>query len=29
MADKHLPESIEDDRGALARREGQPPATRT
>lgn len=29
MADKHLPETIEDDRGMLARREGQPPATRT
>ena len=29
MADKHLPESIEDDRGALAKRGGQLPATRT
>lgn len=29
MADKHLPESIEDDRGALAKREGRLPATRT
>ena len=29
MAEKHLPESIDDDRGELARNEGRPPATRT
>ena len=29
MADKHLPESIEDDRGVLARHESGLPATRT
>lgn len=29
MADKHLPETIEDDRGALARHQGGLPATRT
>ena len=29
MTDKHLPETIEDHRGTLARREGQAPATRT
>ena len=29
MADKHLPENIEDDRGTLARRGAHLPATRT